>query len=101
MNIFLVANNLVAIQQPVGSNSSTSFPEIAAAAKGEHEKEQDMVGEESSRTTGGPTPVGNIIFGSRLAGPATKPAPSPEEIRIVEGIKVPPRPEEPDNCCMS
>ena len=60
--------------------------------------------EESGRTTGAgqpPTPVGNIIFGSRLAGPAAKPAPPPGQIRIVEGIKVPPRPEEPDNCCMS
>lgn len=58
--------------------------------------------EEASRTTGAsvpPTPL--IIFGSRLAGPASRPAPLPEKIREVEGIKVPPRPEEPDNCCMS
>jgi predicted nucleic acid-binding Zn-ribbon protein len=36
-----------------------------------------------------------------MEGPAARPSPAPETIRIVEGIKVPPRPEEPDNCCMS
>jgi hypothetical protein len=61
--------------------------------------------EESGRTTGAgrapDSPPVNIIFGSRLAGPASRPAPPPEKVRIVEGIKVPPRPDEPDNCCMS
>lgn len=62
--------------------------------------------EEAGRTTGAgrspaSPPIQNIIFGSRLAGPAPRAAPDPQQIRIVEGIKVPPRPEEPDNCCMS
>ncbi|KAL7622610.1 hypothetical protein AAE478_008123 [Parahypoxylon ruwenzoriense] len=45
-----------------------------------------------------------IIFGSRLAGPAER-AERLEAIRnrsrLIAGILVPPRPEEPDNCCMS
>ncbi|KAI0173045.1 oxidoreductase-like protein [Hypoxylon sp. FL1284] len=45
-----------------------------------------------------------IIFGSRLAGPAER-AERLEAIRnrstLIAGVIVPPRPEEPDNCCMS
>ncbi|KAI0105292.1 oxidoreductase-like protein [Nemania sp. FL0031] len=45
-----------------------------------------------------------IIFGSRLAGP-TERADRLQSIRdrstLVAGVLVPPRPEEPDNCCMS
>ncbi|KAI1750715.1 oxidoreductase-like protein [Xylaria castorea] len=45
-----------------------------------------------------------IIFGSQLAGPAKR-ADRLQSIRDrsvrVAGVLVPPRPEEPDNCCMS
>ncbi|KAI1487132.1 oxidoreductase-like protein [Biscogniauxia mediterranea] len=45
-----------------------------------------------------------IIFGSRLVGPADR-AERLNAIRqrskLVAGVLVPPRPEEPDNCCMS
>lgn len=45
-----------------------------------------------------------VIFGSRLAGPAER-AERLARIRskstVVAGVVVPPRPEEPDNCCMS
>ncbi|KAI1735649.1 oxidoreductase-like protein [Xylaria scruposa] len=45
-----------------------------------------------------------IIFGSRLAGPAER-ADRLQSIRDrsvrVAGVLVPPRPDEPDNCCMS
>ncbi|GKT51131.1 UPF0655 protein [Colletotrichum spaethianum] len=45
-----------------------------------------------------------IIFGSPLAGPAAR-AQRLKELRqkgnIIAGILVPPRPEEPDHCCMS
>ncbi|TKX20218.1 hypothetical protein C1H76_7607 [Elsinoe australis] len=41
-----------------------------------------------------------VVFGSRLAGPERK-----RELEagstIIAGVKVPPKPEEPDNCCMS
>ncbi|KAI1496291.1 oxidoreductase-like protein [Biscogniauxia marginata] len=45
-----------------------------------------------------------IIFGSRLAGPAER-AERLNAIRkrstLIAGVLVPPRPDEPDNCCMS
>lgn len=96
---------LVSIQQPAGSSpTSNPFPE-QAEEQTQQETMEARMDEESGRTTGAgrpPTPpVGGIIFGSRLAGPAARPGPPPETIRIVEGIKVPLRPEEPDNCCMS
>ncbi|KAI0390739.1 oxidoreductase-like protein [Xylariaceae sp. FL0594] len=45
-----------------------------------------------------------IIFGSRLAGPAER-ADRLQAMRnrstVIAGVLVPPKPEEPDNCCMS
>jgi Oxidoreductase-like protein, N-terminal len=103
-----ILTGVVSIQQPVGRGQiQNPFPEKAQEETEEREQQAEMAArmdEESGRTTGAgrrPTPVGGIIFGSRLAGPAARPAPDPETIRIVEGIRVPPRPSEPDNCCMS
>src|SRR5579871_1355543 len=42
-----------------------------------------------------------IVFGSRLAGPAERRSEIERQSVNVAGIMVPPRPEEPDNCCMS
>ncbi|KAJ9249414.1 hypothetical protein DTO021C3_7827 [Paecilomyces variotii] len=48
-----------------------------------------------------------IVFGSRLAGPGRSsrynPATTPPEStwKTVNGVPIPPRPLEPDNCCMS
>jgi len=42
-----------------------------------------------------------IVFGSRLAGPADRRDEIKKKSINVAGIMVPPRPEEPDNCCMS
>ncbi|KAI0129899.1 oxidoreductase-like protein [Xylariales sp. AK1849] len=45
-----------------------------------------------------------IIFGSRLAGPferAERLKAIKDKSTMIAGILVPPRPEEPDNCCMS
>jgi len=47
-----------------------------------------------------------IVFGTRLAGPGRSsrynPGESPESAwKIVNGVPIPPQPEEPDNCCMS
>ncbi|KAK7750726.1 hypothetical protein SLS62_007277 [Diatrype stigma] len=45
-----------------------------------------------------------IIFGSRLAGPiqrAERLAALRDRSTMIAGVLVPPRPEEPDNCCMS
>ena len=42
-----------------------------------------------------------IVFGSRLAGPAERRAEIQAASRNIAGVMVPPRPSEPDNCCMS
>ena len=45
-----------------------------------------------------------VVFGSSLAGPAERAerlAAIREQSRMVAGVLIPPRPEEPDNCCMS
>jgi len=42
-----------------------------------------------------------IVFGSRLAGPIARRAEKHGKATNVAGIMVPPRPTEPDNCCMS
>ncbi|KAK9237529.1 oxidoreductase-like protein [Lipomyces kononenkoae] len=41
-----------------------------------------------------------IVFGSRLAGPQRRQV-LESTYRDILGVKVPPRPSEPDNCCMS
>ncbi|KAL9088033.1 MAG: hypothetical protein Q9165_006374 [Trypethelium subeluteriae] len=42
-----------------------------------------------------------VVFGSRLAGPAERREQLNRESTNVAGVMVPPRPAEPDNCCMS
>lgn len=42
-----------------------------------------------------------VVFGSRLAGPEERQKELESKGRWVAGILVPPKPEEPDNCCMS
>jgi hypothetical protein len=42
-----------------------------------------------------------VVFGSRLAGPADRRSEIDRKSTQIAGILVPPRPEEPDNCCMS
>ncbi|KAG6361712.1 hypothetical protein INS49_009940 [Diaporthe citri] len=51
-----------------------------------------------------PSDKAKVIFGSRLAGPAER-AEQLAKLRakstVIAGVVVPPKPEEPDNCCMS
>lgn len=42
-----------------------------------------------------------IVFGSKLAGPAERRAEINKASQMISGVLVPPRPDEPDNCCMS
>lgn len=42
-----------------------------------------------------------VVFGSRLAGPVERREQIEKLSTNVAGIMVPPKPEEPDNCCMS
>lgn len=42
-----------------------------------------------------------IVFGSKLAGPLARQEKIARESTMIAGVLVPPRPDEPDNCCMS
>ena len=42
-----------------------------------------------------------VVFGSRLAGPAERRRDIDAKSSVIAGVLVPPRPQEPDNCCMS
>lgn len=42
-----------------------------------------------------------VVFGSRLAGPVERRRAIEAKSHDVAGVMVPPRPDEPDNCCMS
>ncbi|KAI9820211.1 MAG: hypothetical protein M1827_005833 [Pycnora praestabilis] len=42
-----------------------------------------------------------VVFGSRLAGPVERRAELNQKSTNIAGVMVPPRPGEPDNCCMS
>ena len=42
-----------------------------------------------------------IVFGSKLAGPAERRKEIEAASQVIAGITVPPKPMEPDNCCMS
>ncbi|MCJ1476980.1 hypothetical protein MMC13_005650 [Lambiella insularis] len=54
----------------------------------------------SERTKDATMAKARVVFGSRLAGPARR-----REIEskssLISGVLVPPRPQQPDNCCMS
>ncbi|KAH6617737.1 oxidoreductase-like protein [Chaetomium sp. MPI-SDFR-AT-0129] len=66
------------------------------------EEKQTSESDPTSNTT--PQARARIVFGASLAGPrerAERLARLRTETRVVAGVRVPPRPEEPDNCCMS
>nr|POF04054.1 upf0651 protein, mitochondrial [Quercus suber] len=42
-----------------------------------------------------------VVFGSRLAGPVERRKAIEVASQVIAGVTVPPKPEEPDNCCMS
>jgi predicted nucleic acid-binding Zn-ribbon protein len=42
-----------------------------------------------------------IVFGSKLAGPADRRKEIDAASEVIAGVTVPPKPAEPDNCCMS
>ncbi|RHZ60602.1 oxidoreductase-like domain-containing protein [Aspergillus thermomutatus] len=90
--------DILSSQSPYGSRATTSRPTSQAAEKA------------TPATTVKPqTPEEkmSIVFGSRLAGPGRtsryNPGTMPPESqwKTINGVAIPPRPEEPDNCCMS
>ncbi|RAO73772.1 uncharacterized protein BHQ10_009784 [Talaromyces amestolkiae] len=88
-------SDLLSFQQPPHhpkSPSSQPPPSSAASAEKEPTKEQKL----------------SIVFGTRLAGPGYQstrynPETTPPEStwKQINGVPIPPRPTEPDNCCMS
>lgn len=61
-------------------------------------------GPENNETATSTQEKAKVIFGTRLAGPverAQRLAQMRARSRLVAGVRVPPKPEEPDNCCMS
>jgi hypothetical protein len=69
-----------ATRQPTTSSPSTSLPKT--------DKEETLA-------------KARVVFGSRLAGPAERRSEIERKSTLIAGVWVPPRPEEPDNCCMS
>ncbi|KAF4595501.1 hypothetical protein GQ602_001114 [Ophiocordyceps camponoti-floridani] len=61
-------------------------------------------GRKSSTSESSPADRARIVFGSRLLGPAEEAdsaATKRAQSTTIAGVTVPPRPREPDNCCMS
>ncbi|GES60510.1 oxidoreductase-like protein [Aspergillus terreus] len=91
--------------------SSSPYRRQAPTARSVSETPQsDKTSSATTSTTTSPeqTPQERmaIVFGTRLAGPGRSsrynPGTSPEATwKTINGVPIPPRPEEPDNCCMS
>ncbi|KAI1468981.1 oxidoreductase-like protein [Daldinia caldariorum] len=79
---------------PANKSQDKATPSSSSSATGPETSTNPATAQEKAR----------IIFGSRLAGPAER-AERLAAIRnrstLIAGVLVPPRPEEPDNCCMS
>ncbi|PMB67108.1 hypothetical protein BM221_006770 [Beauveria bassiana] len=88
--------------QPLGSSSAPSPPPA---------KTYDTISSRTAYSNSNDTDTATtaaerarVIFGSRLLGPAERAdraAGRAAQATTIAGVRVPPRPEEPDNCCMS
>ncbi|KXX73644.1 Oxidoreductase-like domain-containing protein 1 [Madurella mycetomatis] len=81
----------------VPSSSSSSFSSSHSPDPSEPPPQEDTPSNDVQARA-------RVVFGSSLAGPAERAerlARIRSESRLVAGVLVPPRPEEPDNCCMS
>ncbi|RYO97303.1 hypothetical protein DL765_011267 [Monosporascus sp. GIB2] len=93
--------------------SSPKSPRTTVKKTPPEKPQDDATPTSSSAATTSPQPTAppstaqekaRIIFGSRLAGPierAERLAARRDRSTLIAGVLVPPRPEEPDNCCMS
>lgn len=89
-------SDILSTQYP--SNNRPTQPET-----GTHKPEPTPESDPQEKT---PAEKMSIVFGTRLAGPGYSsrynPSTSPESTwRKINGVPIPPRPDEPDNCCMS
>ncbi|KAL6813846.1 oxidoreductase-like protein [Trichoderma sp. SZMC 28015] len=81
---------------PVSTDTDTTQKQQDAISK-----TFPMLAPEETQT---PEARARVIFGSRLLGPAEEAdrlAKKKAKSTYIAGILIPPRPEEPDNCCMS
>jgi hypothetical protein len=96
-----------------GAPSPPTKPSSSRGRKPKDDKPSSSSASPSAPQSQQPTPTpppsnaaerARVVFGSRLAGPAER-AERLAGIRahssLVAGVLVPPRPDEPDNCCMS
>ncbi|KAK3682312.1 oxidoreductase-like protein [Podospora appendiculata] len=89
---------------PPPLSSSSSPPPPAAAPSQDQEPPARSSQDPGSNDLDSPQARARIVFGSSLAGPAERAerlAAIRMRSRLVAGVLVPPRPDEPDNCCMS
>ncbi|KAF1732730.1 UPF0651 protein, mitochondrial [Beauveria bassiana] len=92
--------------KPLGSSSAPSPPSSPPPAK-TYDTISSRTAYSNSNDTDTATTAAErarVIFGSRLLGPAERAdraAGRAAQSTTIAGVRVPPRPEEPDNCCMS
>ncbi|KAM3461450.1 hypothetical protein NHJ6243_004970 [Beauveria neobassiana] len=92
--------------KPLSSSSAPSSPSSPPPAK-TYDTISSRTAYSNSNDTDTATTAAErarVIFGSRLLGPADRAdraAGRAAQSTTIAGVRVPPRPEEPDNCCMS
>jgi hypothetical protein len=88
-------------------NARSPYERRAAIARATPDEPEDKSLPASSNKADTPQDKMAIVFGTRLAGPGRQsrynPGEAPPESlwKTVNGVPIPPRPDEPDNCCMS
>jgi hypothetical protein len=89
-------------EEPPSSTTNTEAEEKPKPSPRGRKPKDDKAKAASESTS--PEEQVRVIFGSRLAGPAERAerlAAIRNQSRLIAGVLVPPRPEEPDNCCMN
>ncbi|KAK4234738.1 hypothetical protein C8A03DRAFT_46999 [Achaetomium macrosporum] len=98
-------NNSKAKSVPLSSSSSSTPPSPGPALSPQSPDQRSTPEEREEEGSSNDVQArARIIFGSRLVGPAERAerlAAIRSQSRLVAGVLVPPKPEEPDNCCMS
>lgn len=97
--------NIVNYKTPFVSNGKPNQPPVTATTVQSTGHTFTPISPTKQPLPDSPEERAKIIFGSSLAGPAEK-----KEKRVAErkakatyiaGVMIPPKPDEPDNCCMS
>ncbi|KAF7928460.1 uncharacterized protein EAE98_005516 [Botrytis deweyae] len=80
---------------------SSSSPEISSAPPTTASPSNPPITPSSPPTEPAADPEPAILFSSRLSSPLERRSEILRKSQRIAGVLVPPRPEEPDNCCMS